>query len=122
MTADLEQLNQIWFRAWLEKDVSVVEKLMAEDYLYIAPNGELMDRQAILNVIKSPSYHLHYGTFSEVEKRSLGEDAGVIVRRYRGEVSFEGKRFKEDHRCTMLCVRRDGQWRIALEHCSPNSA
>jgi uncharacterized protein (TIGR02246 family) len=121
MNADLEHLNQIWFRAWLEKDVSVVEKLMADDYLYIAPNGKVMDRTAILNVIRSPTYQLHHGTFSEVVIRSLGEDAGVIVRRYQGEVSFEGKRFKEDHRCTMLCVRRDGEWLVALEHCSPNS-
>ena len=40
MTADLEQLNQTWNRAWLERDATLVEKLMADDYLYIAPNGQ----------------------------------------------------------------------------------
>jgi hypothetical protein len=39
MTADLEHLNEIWNRAWLEKNVTLVENLIADDYVYIAPNG-----------------------------------------------------------------------------------
>jgi hypothetical protein len=35
VSADLEHLNEIWNRAWLERDVPLVEKLMADDYLYI---------------------------------------------------------------------------------------
>jgi hypothetical protein len=58
VTADLEHLNETWNRAWLESDVTLVEKLMADDYLYIAPNGKLLDRKAILNIIKSPGYRL----------------------------------------------------------------
>ena len=55
MTADLEHLNQIWEQAWLDKDTALVEKLMADDYVYIAPNGQMLDRDAILNIIRSCS-------------------------------------------------------------------
>jgi len=51
--------------AWLEKDVALVEKLMADEYVYIAPNGQLLNRQAILKIIQSASYQLDNGTRTE---------------------------------------------------------
>lgn len=121
MTADLERLNQIWERAWLEKDAAMVEKLIADEYLYIAPNGQMLDRQAIVKIIRSPSYHLDNGTRTEVIIKPIAEDAAVVVHRSQAEGGFEGKSFKEDHRCTMLCVRRGGEWRVILEQCSSNN-
>jgi hypothetical protein len=121
VTADLEHLNKIWAQAWLDKDAALVEKLMAAEYVYIAPNGRMMDRQAILDVIRSPGYHLDKGTRTEVIIKTVGEDAAVVVHRSQAEGSFEGKTFKEDHRCTMLCARRGGEWRVVLEQCSLNN-
>src|SRR5450432_4027711 len=106
VTTDLEHLNEIWNRAWLERDATLVEKLMADDYLYIAPNGALLDRQAILNVIKSPSYRLDHSTRTPVLIKPVGADAAVMVFRSQAAGSFAGKSFKDDHKCTMLCVRR----------------
>ena len=121
MAADLEHLNQIWNRAWLEKDAAIVEKLMADDYLYIAPNGKLLDRKAILNVIKSPSYSLDSSTRTPVVSKRLGKDAAVMVFHSQATGTFEGKSFKDDHKCTMLCVARGSEWRVLLEQCSPNN-
>ena len=121
MHGDLERLNRTWERAWLDKDAALVDKLMADEYLYIAPNGQLLDRQAILKIIRSPSYHLDNSTRTEVIIKPVGEDAAVVVHRSQAEGGFDGKSFKDDHRCTMLCVRRDGEWRVILEQCSPNN-
>jgi hypothetical protein len=121
MLADLHQLNHIWNQAWLEKDVALVEKLMVDDYLYIAPNGQLLDREAILNVIKSPSYRLDSSTRTPVLIKILGKHAAVIVFHSQATGTFEGKLFKDNHKCTMLCVRGDSEWRVLLEQCSPNT-
>ena len=72
MLSDLQDLSDRWFQAWLQKDAATVERLMAEDYLYIAPNGSALDRQAILGVIRSPSYRLDHGTRTEVVVRAVG--------------------------------------------------
>jgi hypothetical protein len=120
MTDDLQQLNQIWNRAWLEKDGDLVEKLMANEYVYIAPNGQLLDRQAILKIIRSPDYQLDSSSRTELSTRPVGEDAAVMVFHSQAEGRFEGKDFKDDYTCTMLCVRRGGEWRLMLEQCSPN--
>lgn len=121
MTADLERLNQTWNRAWLEKDAALVEKMMADEYVYVAPNGQLLDRQTILKIIRSASYRLDRSTRTEVIIKPVGNDSAAAVFRSQAEGAYEGKSFKDDHRCTMLCVRRGGEWRVILEQCSPNN-
>ena len=118
---DVERLNEIWNRAWLEKDAALIEKLMADDYVYIAPNGKVIDRRTILNVIKSTSYHLEYSTRTPVLVKPAGGDAAVMVFRSQAAGSLAGKSFKDDHKCTMLCVRQGSGWRVLLEQCTPNS-
>ena len=118
---ELEHLNQIWEQAWLDKDAVLVEKLMADEYVYIAPNGKIMDRDSILKIIRSPSYHLDYGTRTEVVVKAVSQDTAVVIHRAQDGGSLEGKTFKDDNRCTMLCVRRGHEWRVVLEQCSPNN-
>ena len=121
MNDDLERLNQTWNRAWLEKDAALVEKMMADDYVFIAPNGQLWDRQTILKIIRSASYRLDRSTRTEVIIKAVGNDSAAMVFRGQAEGAYEGKTFKDDHRCTMLCARRGGEWRVILEQCSPNN-
>ena len=118
MIAELERLNERWNRAWLEKDDATVERLMAADYVYVAPNGQELDRSAILGIIRSSSYQLSRGARTEVAVRPIGDDAAIVRHRWQGAGTYEGVSFEDDHRCTMVCVRRDGEWEIVLEHCS----
>lgn len=118
MSLELERLNQEWFAAWLEKDVAVVQRLMSPEYIYIAPNGQILDRETILNIIRSPSYRLHRGTCTEVRVTSLGSEAAALVKHYQGAGTFNGKPFTDDQRCTMVFVRHKDGWMIALEQCS----
>lgn len=121
MVTALEHLIQAWNRAWLEKDVALVEKLMSAEYIYITPGGQALDRKAILEIIRSPAYRLEYGERTEILIKSVGNDSAAMVHRWRGEGAYEGNRFKDDHRCTMLCVRHEDEWQIVLEHCSLNN-
>jgi hypothetical protein len=110
-----------WFQAWLEKDAATVERLAAEDYVYIAPSGLVLDRQAILGIIRSPSYRLDQGTRTEVVVRPLGHEAAVVRRRYQGAGSIEGTSFTDDQRCVMVWEKQAGEWRLVMEQCSFSS-
>ena len=120
MASELEQLNQRWNRAWLEKDAATVERLMADDYVYVAPTGQVLDREAILRIIRSPGYRLHHWSRTDVVVRMLGDGAAVIRHRGQGEGEFEGKPFKEDHACVTVCARDRGEWQIVMEQCTAN--
>ncbi len=120
MLDELQRLNEIWNRAWLEKDAATVERLMAEDYLYVGPKGPVLDRPAILGIIRSPSYRLDRSTRTEVVVRPLGNDAAIIRFRSQSAGTFEGVAFDEDHRLVMVCIRQGPEWRIVMEQSSLN--
>ena len=121
MLSELHGLSERWFQAWLEKDAATVERLTAEDYLYIAPSGLVLDRPAILAIVRSPSYRLDQGTRTEVVVRAVGPEAAVVRHRYQGAGSFEGTSFTDDHRCVTVWEKHAGAWRIVMEQCSFNS-
>jgi uncharacterized protein (TIGR02246 family) len=118
MVSELHDLGERWFQAWLDRDAATVERLMAEDYLYVGPTGLILDRQAILAIIRSPSYRLDHGTRTEVVIRALGPEAAVERHRYQGAGSFEGTAFTDDHRGVMVWERQAGEWRLVMEQCS----
>ncbi len=118
MSSELHDLSERWFQAWLEKDAATVERLAADDYIYVAPDGSSLDRQAILAIIRSPSYRLDHGTRTEVVVRVVGPDAVVVRHRYQGAGSFEGTPFTDDHRCVMVWEKQAGEWRLVMEQCS----
>jgi uncharacterized protein (TIGR02246 family) len=118
MLSELQGLSERWFQAWLEKDAATVERLMAEDYVYVGPSGLILDRQAILAIIRSPSHWLEHGTRTDVVVRAVGRDAAVVRHRYRGAGSFEGTVFTDDHRCVMVWEKHAGGWQLAMEQCS----
>jgi uncharacterized protein (TIGR02246 family) len=121
MESELRALSERWFQAWLQKDAATVERLAADDYLYIAPSGSTLDRPAILAIIRSPSYRLHHGTRTEIVVRAMGGDAAVVRHHYQGSGSFEGASFTDDQRCVMVWEKHAGQWRLVMEQCSFSS-
>jgi uncharacterized protein (TIGR02246 family) len=115
MTSELEQSSQRWYRAWLEKDAATVERMMADDYVYVTPTGQAQDRAAILRIIRSPGYRLHSWNRTNIVVRMLGDDAAVIRCRAQGEGEFDGKHFKDDQSLMQVCARVRGEWKVVAE-------
>ncbi len=118
MLTELQSLSERWYQAWLEKDAATVERLMADDYMYVGPNGLTLDRQAILAIIRSPSYLLEHGTRSEVVVRAIGNEAAFVRHRWHGAGSFEGTSFIDGNKCVLIWEKQAGEWRIVLDQCS----
>jgi len=120
VSAELERFDRQWNQAWLTKDAAAVERMMAEDYVYVAPNGQVLDREAILRIIRSPTYRLNHGALTNIVVRVLGDDAAVVRDRFQGDGEYEGKPFKEDHSLVRVCAKVQGQWQIVVEQCTAN--
>jgi len=119
VTEEIERLNDIWFKAWFEKDAATVDALMTPDYEYVGPNGQVMDRATILRIIHSPTYALTSGSRTEVRIVEISPDVYAVSYRWQGTGTYEGRSFTDDYRGTMLCVRRMGKWQVAHEQSSP---
>jgi ketosteroid isomerase-like protein len=124
MMDDLKSASDEWNAAWLNKDVTAVERIAADDYLYISPQGDMLDRSDILGIIRSPTYSLQKGKWTEVSISQLGPDSALLLHRFQGEGEYRGTSFVEDNRLTTIWVRIGAQWKVRHEHCSsiaPNS-
>jgi uncharacterized protein (TIGR02246 family) len=119
MTEEIKRLNDVWITAWFEKDAATVDALMTPDYEYVGPNGQILDRATILRIIRSPTYKLMSGFRTEVKLIEIAPDVSAVSYRWQGTGTYEGRSFIDDHRGTMLCVRRKGKWLVAHEQCSP---
>jgi hypothetical protein len=115
---EVETLMAAWQDAWFAKNQSVISQLMSDDYVYVAPNGAVMDRAAILDVVGNSTYGLTDGAHTEIVITMLGESAAVVRRRWQGTGRYRGQVFVEDHRCVTICDCSSGRWRIRYEQCS----
>jgi len=118
MINDLKSVSDEWNAAWLNKDVTAVERLAADDYLYISPQGDMLDRSDILGIIRSPTYSLRKGKWTEVSITQLGPSIALLLHRFQGAGEYRGTSFVEDNRLTTIWVRIGGQWKVRHEHCS----
>jgi hypothetical protein len=122
MRTEVETLMAAWQDAWFTKNQSVISQLISDDYVYVAPNGAVMDRAAILDVVGDATYGLTGGAQNETVITMLGESAAVVRRRWQGTGTYRGQVFVEDHRCVTICDRSSGRWRIRYEQCSAVAA
>jgi hypothetical protein len=118
MADELEAVLAAWQDAWFTKNASTIDATMANDYTYVGPNGAVMDRAAILQVVTDPTYRLTGGTHTEQVVVTLGDATALVRRRWQGAGTFRGQTFDEDHRCVTVCDRSSGRWRIRYEQCS----
>ena len=118
MSDEIAGLNERWIRAWFERDAGTIEALAAPRYTYIAPSGQILGRDAILDIIRSPTYRLHQGGRREVATVPLGEDSVLVQHRWQGQGEFEGQTFTDDQCCTMVWRRLEGGWQVVLETCA----
>jgi uncharacterized protein (TIGR02246 family) len=118
MQTDVEALMKAWQDAWFDKNGAAIAEMMTEDYVYVAPNGAVMDRATILGVVNDPTYGLTGGAHTETVVSMLGERAAMVRRRWQGSGAYRGQKFHEDHRCVTICDRSSGRWRIRYEQCS----
>jgi ketosteroid isomerase-like protein len=114
-------LTAAWFEAWRDKDANFVARRMAANYVYVAPNGMVMDRAAILAIARDPTYGITEGTHSEVVTTPLGADVALVRHRWRGRGTFRGQEFVDDHQCVMIWHREEDGWRVRYEQASPVS-
>lgn len=119
MPEDPEQLTSAWFDAWRRKDAGFVERRMAPEYVYVAPNGAVMDRETILGIIKDPSYGITSGAHTEVSVVRLGPDVALVGHHWRGQGTLRGQVFVDDQQCVMVWFRSAGEWRVHYEQASP---
>jgi ketosteroid isomerase-like protein len=94
-------------RAWNSRDVDALDRLWADDYLFIGWGGEIMDKHERLAAIRSGKFQVQSVESDEVKVRVFNNVAFLTdrerIRTDRGEIAV---------RSTRAFIFRDGRWQL----------
>ncbi len=109
---EIDQLEQVWRDAIIQRNAPALDGLLADDYIAITPNGTLQSKDQTLANLRSGATHLSSIELSDRKVRFYGQTALVTS---RAEVSGTnaGENFSGSYRYTRVYVRDEqGKWKI----------
>src|ERR1043166_833926 len=115
MEEELLKLEKEFAETIMRNDLEGLGRLVADDWIIIDPNGEIVDRARFFEVIKSGSL-THEMMQSEDLRVRAYEDSAVVIAVTRTKGKFMGQEFSTRERATDVFVKRDGRWQCVLTH------
>jgi ketosteroid isomerase-like protein len=112
---ELLKLEEAFSEAIVKNDLEGIGRLVADDWIIIDPNGEIVDRTRFFEVIKSGAL-THDTMDSEDFRVRVYGDSAVVTGITRPKGKFMGQEFSTQERATDVFVKRDGRWRCVLTH------
>jgi len=115
MEKELLKIEEEFAEAIVKNDVEGIGRLVADDWIIIDPNGEIVDRTRFFEVIKSGAL-IHEMMESDDFRVRIYGDTAVVTAVTRTKGKFMGQEFSTQERATDVFMKRDGQWQCVLTH------
>ena len=115
MEEELLKLENAFAEAIVNNDLESIRRLVADDWIIIDPNGEIVDRTRFFEVIKS-GVLTHDMMESKDSRVRVYGDSAVVTAVTRTKGKFMGYDFSTQERATDVFVKRDGRWQCVLTH------
>lgn len=109
--AALIEIEKAFPEAMMKRDVSMFERVAAEDLTDIAPDGTINTKAKDIEDLKSGTFSVESASVSDLKPRIYGDMAVVT-----GVADMKGKYKDQDitgrYRFTDTFVRRNGEWKL----------
>ena len=115
MEQELLKLENAFAEAIIKNDLERIGRLVADDWIIIDPNGEIVDRTRFFEMIKSGAL-THDTMESEDFRVRVYGDSAVVSAITSAKGKFMGQEFSTHERTTDVFVKRDGRWQCVLTH------
>ena len=113
MEEELLKLENAFAEAIIKNDLEGIGRLVADDWIIIDPNGEIVDRTRFFEVIKSGAL-THDTMESEDFRVRVYGDSAVVTAITSAKGKFMGQEFSTQERATDVFVLLDGRWQCVL--------
>ena len=115
MEEELLKLERAFADAIIKNDLESIGRIVADDWIIVDPNGEIVDRTRFFEVIKSGALTHDIMESEDFRVRVYGESA-VVTAITSTKGNFMGQEFSTRERATDAFVKRDGRWQCVLTH------
>src|SRR5215831_11109385 len=111
---EVRQVHRSRLQALVSGDVNKLDKILADDLIYVSPIGKLQTKTEIVSDLKSGALRVSSIEQGEPRVRVYG-DAAVVVYLTTSKFSDNGKEYNNEIRATSVYVRRDGRWQLVSQ-------
>jgi ketosteroid isomerase-like protein len=113
MEEELLRIETEFAQAILSNDLQGIGRIVADDWIIIDPNGDIVDRSRFFEVIKLGAL-THDMMESENFRIRVYGDSAVVTAVTHTKGKFMGQEFSARERATDAFVKRDGRWQCVL--------
>ncbi|MGD0339946.1 MAG: nuclear transport factor 2 family protein [Bacteroidota bacterium] len=114
---ELIKLENEWADAWVKYDVAFFDQIMADDYIWTSPEGDVWTKADNMELAKSGEDVITSWVLSEVKVHVYG-DAAVVTCRDIIKEKYKDKDVSNQNRWTHVWVKRAGRWQCVAAHSS----
>jgi ketosteroid isomerase-like protein len=115
---DVMATEQAWVRAHIDLDLHVLDQIMADDYLAVGGEGELIDKAQTLASYGSGERHWDVAEGDEYRVH-LFDRTALVYGRWRGVGKNQGKPFDYIARFISVYVQQEGRWQMVSAQSTP---
>src|ERR1700746_88167 len=106
MEEELLRVEEEFVDAIAKNDLEAIERFVTDDWIIINADGEIIDRERFLGVIKSAALTHEMMESDDIRVRVYGNSA-VVSALTRSKGKFMGQEFTTRERSTDVFVKRD---------------
>ncbi|MGH9944875.1 MAG: nuclear transport factor 2 family protein, partial [Pyrinomonadaceae bacterium] len=107
---EVRRFEYDWGVAYVRRDMAALEQILADEYTFIDPLGEVSDKRENIAHICSGACVIENTESSDIRVRVYGLTA-VVTARSTFKARYKGFSFQGQCQYTDILVKRDGRWR-----------
>jgi len=115
VAATIGQLERDWVTAISKKDASVLERLLADDFVGTSPTAHTYTRTNAIDDIKNGKYAVDAMDLDEISVNVYGTTA-VSFTSQEEKSHYAGTETSGHYHFTDVWVKKDGRWQVVASH------
>ena len=100
-------------------DITVLERLLADDYSYTGPDGVFLNKAQSIEALKTASVSIKDVAYLEQHVRTIGNGVAIETGKIKYHRTSGGVESDTIQRHTRTWAFYDGRWQITANHVSP---
>ncbi len=114
----LYQMEYDWVGAYESGDLSALDRIFADDFIYTVNDGTLYDKTDFIALAEQDPIEYDSVTIESMETRWYGSTA-VVTGSGTNYWTVDGVVSNDPGVFTNVFVERDGRWQVVVRHSSP---
>jgi ketosteroid isomerase-like protein len=109
---EVRQMIQKYRSALLQRDIPMLEKIWADDYVFVNASGEVLTKAQRLSNLKSGATSLDSINEEENITVRVYQNSAVVTSRVTLKGQYSGKQIRGQYRSTLVWVKGPAGWQL----------